>query len=132
MSVRRNTTNRLTLIRACGTCGRTFSTTADSPWIRQIARGGKRQVTTYFCCSACFQASYKHIGWYDGKAAERRRAKDANRDPRKRAEAWKRWYAENGDAVRARRMERYYENREDELADNRFYRQKRKLLEAAE
>lgn len=36
---------RLTLIRTCGTCGKTFSTTAESPWIRQVPRDGKKQAT---------------------------------------------------------------------------------------
>lgn len=38
MSVRRNTTNRLTLFRTCGTCGRSIVTTADTPWVRQVER----------------------------------------------------------------------------------------------
>lgn len=73
MSVRRDTTNRLTLFRTCGTCGRSIVTTADTPWVRQVERDGKKQATTYFCSERCFAASYKHIGWYDGKAQERRR-----------------------------------------------------------
>ena len=63
MSVRRNTTNRLTLFRTCGTCGRSIVTTADTPWVRQVERDGKKQATTYFCCEGCFAASYKHIGF---------------------------------------------------------------------
>lgn len=70
MSVRRNTTNRLTLFRTCGTCGRSIVTTADTPWVRQVERDGKKQATTYFCCEGCFAASYKHIGFFDGKAQE--------------------------------------------------------------
>ena len=79
MSVRRNTTNRLTLYRTCGTCGRQIVTTADTPWVRQVERDGKKQATTYFCSEKCFAASYKHIGWYDGKAEERRKLKEARR-----------------------------------------------------
>lgn len=36
MGVRRDTNNRLSLIRTCHTCGRTFPTTASSPFMRQI------------------------------------------------------------------------------------------------
>ena len=63
MSVRRQTANRLTLFRTCGTCGKQIVTTADTPWVRQVERDGKRQATTYFCSEGCFAASYKHIGW---------------------------------------------------------------------
>lgn len=67
MSVRRQTANRLTLFRTCGTCGKQIVTTADTPWVRQVERDGKRQATTYFCSEGCFAASYKHIGWFDGE-----------------------------------------------------------------
>ena len=93
------------------------------PW------NGKKQATCYFCSSSCFQASYKHIGWYDGKADERRRLKDMNRSPEKRAEQWKRYYAEHGAEIREKRMERYWQNRDEEVADSKYYRQKRKLME---
>lgn len=83
MSVRRQTANRLTLFRTCGTCGKQIVTTADTPWVRQVERDGKRQATTYFCSEGCFAASYKHIGWFDGKAEERRKLKDRSRDPEK-------------------------------------------------
>jgi len=79
MSVRRNTSNRLSLIRTCHTCGKTFRTTAASPFMRQMYNvDGKKQKTCYFCSQTCKQASYKHL--FDGKAEERRRQKDANRD----------------------------------------------------
>ena len=39
MSVRRQTANRLTLFRTCGTCGKQIVTTADTPWVRQVERG---------------------------------------------------------------------------------------------
>ncbi len=58
MSVRRQTANRLTLFRTCGTCGKQIVTTADTPWVRQVERDGKRQATTYFCSEGCFAASY--------------------------------------------------------------------------
>lgn len=40
MSVRRQTANRLTLFRTCGTCGKQIVTTADTPWVRQAAQPG--------------------------------------------------------------------------------------------
>ena len=94
------------------------------PW------NGKKQATCYFCSSSCFQASYKHIGWYDGKEEERRRLKDMNRSPEKRAEQWKRYYEKHDAEIRKKRMERYWQNREEEVADSKYYRQKRKLMEA--
>lgn len=46
MSVRRNTTNRLTLYRVCYTCGKSFRTTADNPFMRQMYNvDGKKQKT---------------------------------------------------------------------------------------
>lgn len=45
MSVRRQTANRLTLFRTCGTCGKQIVTTADTPWVRQVERDGKKQAT---------------------------------------------------------------------------------------
>ena len=109
MSVRRQTANRLTLFRTCGTCGRQIVTTADTPWVRQVERDGKRQATTYFCSEGCFAASYKHIGWFDGKAEERRRLKDRSRDPEKERERWRHYYTthreERIEAARKRRQE---------------------------
>ena len=135
MSVRRKTANRLTLFRECDICGQRIVTTADTPWIRQVCimdGDTRRQVTRYYCSSSCYQASYKHIGFYDGKAEERRHERSLNRDPKKRAEQWKRYYAANGDKVRERRMKRYWENHEEELADNRYQKKKRKLLQQEE
>ena len=74
MSVKRKVVDkRLTLFRTCGICGKSFVTTADTPWVRQVPRDGKRQATTYYCSTTCYQASYKYKGWYDGKTEERRR-----------------------------------------------------------
>lgn len=71
MSVRRDTTNRLSLIRVCHTCGRSFQTTAATPFMRQIANvDGKKQKTCLFCSEACKTASYRHL--FDGKAVQRR------------------------------------------------------------
>ena len=79
MSVRRQTDTRLFLIRTCHTCGKIFSTTAASPFMRQIKNvGGKKQKTCYFCSETCKAASYKHL--FDGKAAERKAEYDRNRE----------------------------------------------------
>lgn len=119
---------RLTLFRTCGTCGKTIVTTADTPWVRQVPRDGKKMATTYYCSEGCYAASYKHIGWFDGKAEERRRLKDQNRDPERERERWRQYYAahreERIEAARQRRRE----NPGLAAADNAYYRRKRKLM----
>lgn len=124
MSVRRATGNRITLFRKCGTCGRDIVTTADTPWVRQIARDGKRQTTTYFCTEKCYAASYKHIGWYDGKAEERRREREAKRDTREKN---RRYYAAHAEQERERARRRRAENPGMAAADNAYQRKKRAL-----
>ena len=126
MSVRRSTNNRRTLFRDCGTCGRHFSTTASSPWMRQIPRDGKRQAITYFCSEKCYAASYKHIGWYDGKAEERRRDREAARDI---AEKNRRYYQAHVEQERQRSRERYWADPERAKADMAYQRRKRGLVE---
>lgn len=120
---------RATLFRTCGTCGRSIVTTADTPWVRQVPRDGKKMATTYYCSEGCFAASYKHIGWFDGKAEERRRLKDQSRDPERERERWRRYYTthreERIEAARQRRRE----NPGLAAADNAYYRRKRKLME---
>ena len=125
MSTRRNTANRVTLYRTCGTCGKSIVTTADTPWIRQIPRDGKRQATTYFCCEKCFAASYKHIGWYDGKAEERRAQREAKRDSKERC---RRYNAAHREERRAAARAYREKNPEQVAADNAYYKRKRKLL----
>lgn len=125
MSVRRNTTNRLTLYRTCGTCGRQIVTTADTPWVRQVERDGKKQATTYFCSEKCFAASYKHIGWYDGKAEERRKLKEARRDWKTKNRKYREAHAEElRENARLRRLA----NPGMAAADSAYNRKKRKLL----
>ena len=125
MSVRRNTTNRLTLYRTCGTCGRQIVTTADTPWVRQVERDGKKQATTYFCSEKCFAASYKHIGWYDGKAEERRKLKEARRDWKTKNRKYREAHAEELlEKARLRRLA----NPGMAAADSAYNRKKRKLL----
>lgn len=125
MSVRRKTPNRLVLHRKCGTCGKMIVTTADTPWVRQVERDGKRQATTYFCCSKCFAASYKHIGWYDGKAEERRREREAKRDTREKS---RRYYAAHAEELREKARRYRKEHPGLAAADSAYQRRKRKLL----
>ena len=125
MSVRRNTTNRLTLYRTCGTCGRQIVTTADTPWVRQVERDGKKQATTYFCSEKCFAASYKHIGWYDGKAEERRKLKEARRDWKTKNRKYREAHAEE---LREKARLRRLANPGMAAADSAYNRKKRKLL----
>ena len=126
MSVRRNTTNRLTLYRTCGTCGRQIVTTADTPWVRQVERDGKKQATTYFCSEKCFAASYKHIGWYDGKAEERRKLKEARRDWTTKNRKYREAHAEE---LREKARLRRLANPGMAAADSAYNRKKRKLLD---
>lgn len=125
MSVRRNTTNRLTLYRTCGTCVRQIVTTADTPWVRQVERDGKKQATTYFCSEKCFAASYKHIGWYDGKAEERRKLKEARRDWKTKNRKYREAHAEE---LREKARLRRLANPGMAAADSAYNRKKRKLL----
>lgn len=125
MSVRRNTTNRMTLYRTCGTCGRQIVTTADTPWVRQVERDGKKQATTYFCSEKCFAASYKHIGWYDGKAEERRKLKEARRDWKTKNRKYREAHAEE---LREKARLRRLANPGMAAADSAYNRKKRKLL----
>ena len=126
MSVRRNTTNRLTLYRTCGTCGRQIVTTADTPWVRQVERDGKKQATTYFCSEKCFADSYKHIGWYDGKAEERRKLKEARRDWKTKNRKYREAHAEE---LREKARLRRLANPGMAAADSAYNRKKRKLLD---
>ena len=125
MSDRRNTPNRLTLYRTCGTCGRQIVTTADTPWVRQVERDGKKQATTYFCSEKCFAASYKHIGWYDGKAEERRKLKEARRDWKTKNRKYREAHAEE---LREKARLRRLANPGMAAADSAYNRKKRKLL----
>lgn len=129
MSVRKETTNRLTLHRTCGTCGKQIVTTADTPWIRQMPRDGKKQATTYFCGETCYAGSYKHIGWYDGKAEERRRAREAARDNRERC---RRYNEAHREERREYARKRRQENPGLAAAESAFYRKKRQLMRDTE
>lgn len=128
MAYRRETTNRLTLFRTCGTCGKQIVTTADTPWLRQVPRDGKKQASTYYCSEECFAASYKHIGWFDGKAEERRKAREAARDSRERC---RRYNAEHREERAEYARQRRLANPGLAAADSAFHRKKRKLLQEA-
>ena len=126
MSKRRNTKNRLMLVRSCHTCGRSFSVTADSPFMRQMPNvDGKKQKTCYFCTEKCFAASYKHIGWFDGLAWKRRQEKEAARDT---AEKNRRYDAAHAERERARARARYWADPESARKNSAYQRRKRKLM----
>lgn len=101
-------------------------TTAASPFMRQIERDGKRQAITYFCSESCKNASYKHIGWYDGKVEERRKEREKNRDVREKN---RRYYAAHAEEIKAKKRE-YYAAHPGLAAENsRYCRAKKKLLD---
>lgn len=124
---RQDVEKRLTLFRCCGTCGKSFTTTADTPFVRQVPRDGKKMATTYYCSEECHKASYKHVGWFDGKAEERRKEREAKRDIHEKN---RRYYAAHADEMRERRRKQYYADPEREKADRAYYRRKRALLAA--
>lgn len=127
MSVRKKTTNRLTLYRTCHTCGKAIITTADTPWVRQIPNvDGKKQKTCYFCSEKCFTASYKHVGYYDSKYEQRKAEREKTRDIKEKNY---KYYHAHEDELRERRKRNYWENHEEELLANRYCKKKRKLLE---
>ena len=124
MSIRRQTDTRLFLIRTCHTCGKIFSTTAASPFMRQIKNvDGKKQKTCYFCSQTCKMANYKHL--FDGKAAERKAEYDRNRD---RRESTRRYYAAHAERERERAKARYWADPDAARAANAYQRKKRKLV----
>lgn len=125
MGIRRETKNRLTLYRICGVCGKPFTTTASSPWMRQMVMDGK-QKTTYFCSQSCFQASYKHKGFVDGMSEQRRAEREANRDISAKNRLY---YERHREQEKARAKARYWADPEAARESNRYQRQKRKLLE---
>ena len=129
MSVRRDTKNRLTLYRECHTCGLEIVTTADTPFVRQLHNvAGQKQKTCYFCPESCWRASYKRPGWRDGLAGARRRAKEAARDKKEKN---RRYYDTHAEQERQRARERYWSDPESARADNRYQREKRRILSEA-
>lgn len=123
MSVRRDTPNRMSLIRSCHTCGRTFPTTAASPFMRQICNvDGKKQKICYFCSESCKNASYKHL--FDGKAGERRKQREAARDVREKN---RRYYEAHSEEIKARKRALYIADPVSALKNNKYQRRKRAL-----
>lgn len=128
MGIRKDTTNRRMLFRTCHICGQTLALTADTPFMRQMTNvNGKKQTTVYFCSESCKRASYKHPGWWDGKAEQRRQERQEKRDW---SAKFRRYYAEHAEQCREKKRKYYAEHREECIAANRYSRQKRKLLEA--
>ncbi len=96
--------------------------------MRQMPRDGKKQAITYFGAEKCHAASDKHIGWFDGKAEQRRAEREANRDKREKN---RRYYAAHREEM-IERARRYREaNPGVAAADSAYARQQRKLLQQA-
>lgn len=121
MALRKNTSNRKILFRECYICGRTFTTTASTPWLRQLPRDGKRQCNTYFCSQTCYEKSFKHI--FDGKARERRKKREAEED---RSEKNHRYYERHAEEIRAKKKEWYWRNLEEAKRINQYNKAKMK------
>ena len=113
------------IAKARGLCGGFSVTTADTPWVRQVHRDGKRQATTYYCSESCWRASYKHPGWWNGLAAARREAREAARDVREKN---RRYYAVHSEQERQRARTRYWADPDRARADNAYQRRKREAL----
>ena len=113
---RKDAESRSTLFRECDICGQGIVTQADTPWMRQVnvtEDGKRRQLTKYYCSSSCLKASYRNIGWYDGKAEERRNEKDKARDPVQRAIASKLYYEAHREEICRKKRERYREQKNE-------------------
>lgn len=125
MSVRKlGAMSRETLFRDCFICGKHFSTTADTPFVRQITNvNGKKQATVYFCSECCKRKSYKHL--FDGRAEERRKKREAKRDVREKN---RKYYLAHAEEIKSKKKEEYSKNREYYLLDQKYNRQKRKLI----
>ena len=121
MSVRRNTTNRLTLFRTCYVCGQTMITTADSPFMRVLANvDGKKQKICYFCSESCKQSTYIHN--FDGLEWQRRKEREKARDITAKN---RRFYEAHAEAMRERsRAYRAAMSDEEREAEKAFRRAK--------
>ncbi len=125
MSVRRrDAVTRKTLFRDCFVCGKHFSATAETPFVRQITNiNGKKQATVYFCSEGCKRKSYKHL--FDGKADQRRKEREEKRDVREKN---RKYYLLHSEQIKAKNREEYHKNREEYLLDQKYNRRKRKLI----
>ena len=124
MSIRRKTVNRKTLYRDCFICGKHFSTTSDTPFMRQITNvNGKKQATVYFCSESCKKKSYKHL--FDGKADDRRKERESKRDVKEKNHQY---YMKHAEDIKAKKRLYYAENKEEVLLNQKYNREKRKLI----
>ena len=128
MSVRRKTLNRRILIRTCYVCGRTFSTTADTPFVRQLQNvEGKKQKTCYFCSEKCKQSTYKHL--FDNAAWKRKKERDAKRDVKEKN---RKYYEAHREEICRKRREYYKANVGLAASNSKYQREKRKLINTNE
>lgn len=118
MAVRRNTKNRLSLYRTCHVCGKSFLTTADTPFVRQLYNvDGKKQKTCYFCSLSCKNSTYKHR--FDGLAWQRREQYEASRDV---TEKNRRYYEAHREQELERSRQAYRNMSDQERAARSSYR----------
>ena len=82
-----------------------------------------RQITTYFCSETCKKSTYKHL--FDGKADIRRAEREAERDISAKNRLY---YERHAEQERARAKARYWSDPERYRADNKYQREKRKLI----
>lgn len=121
MSVRRNTTNRLTLFRTCYVCGQTMITTADTPFMRQLKNvDGKKEKTVYFCSESCKNSTYKHL--FDGLAWKRREEKEQNRNIKEKN--YKYYHAHKEELIERARRNRSSMSQEERDKLNEYRRKK--------
>lgn len=104
---------RRTLHRICGTCGKSFTTTVESPFVRQINQPDKSQVRMYYCSASCFRSSYKSVIW-NGRKAQRKKNL---------------YYDQHREEVLAKAKERYWSDPETARATGRYNRKKQKALQ---
>lgn len=83
--------------------------------------------TTYYCSQSCLKGSYKFLSWYDGKADERRKEREQKRDIKAKG---RRYYERHRDELRAKAKAKYWADPESARENMRYYRRKRKLLDA--
>ena len=120
MGTKRDTKNRFTLYRTCGVCGKEFSTTADTPFVRAMPNPDWSHVkTVYFCSESCKESTYKYN--LDGLTWKRREERERKRDTKEKN--FKCYHAHE-EEMRERRKRAYHamtpEEREKENAWRRM------------
>lgn len=130
MAIRKQTTNRLRLVRTCYVCGKTFPTTADSPFMRQLYNvDGKKQKTCYFCSERCKNSTYKHR--FDGRADIRREEKERRREANRDRRTYNRqYYQEHAEAERARQKEKWHSMSQSERDKLNWYRRAKRYVDS--